>query len=330
MISFLNPLALLLLLFAPAAFIFLRWRESIYLKRIGLLQLNRSQTERLKWRRWRLILWGICAILVIVALARPAWGTEIEAVETRGVSIMFVLDISRSMDAQDVKPSRLERAKLSLGEMFKVLSGNEMGLILFAGNAVVQFPLTTDTLSASDFVKDVSTNSITQQGTNITDAIRLAMLSLNSASKGKHLIVLLTDGEGHEGDINSVVAEASQADITIFTIGYGDTTGVLIPIQNLDGSIIDKTDSTGNLVVSALDETTLKAIANASGGQYQHASADASEVNSLLRAINQYVPETLNRGVQSRTVEHFDLFIALAVILLTVDILFPLGRQQAA
>ncbi len=276
------------------------------------------------------MMWGTCAILVIIALARPAWGTEIEAVETQGVSIMFVLDVSRSMDAQDIQPSRIERAKLSLGEMFKGLSGNEMGLILFAGSAIVQFPLTTDTLSAADFGKDVSMSSIAQQGTNIADAIRLAILSLNSASKGKHLIVLLTDGEGHEGDVNSVAAEASGKGITIFTIGYGDTAGTFIPVRNPDGSIIDKTDSSGNRVVSALDETTLKTIADASGGQYQHASPDGGEVNSLMSAINQYVPETLNRGILSKPLEHFDLFIALAVIFLTVDIVLPLGRQQAA
>lgn len=330
MIAFLNPPALLLLVLVPVAFLFLRWRETIYLKRLRLIQANLSGPESLKWRRWRLILWGLGAMLVIVALARPAWGTEIEAVKTQGVSIMFLLDVSRSMDAQDVQPSRLERAKLSLQEMFKGLSGNEMGLILFAGNAVVQFPLTTDTLSAADFVKSVTTNSLTQQGTNVTDAIRLAMLSLNSASKGKHLIVLLTDGEGHEGDVNSVVGRAAQAGITIFTIGYGDTVGALIPVRNSDGSIIDKTDAAGNKVMSALDEATLKTIANASGGQYQHVGTDGSEVNGLMRAISQYVPETLNRGVQTRPIEHFDLFIALAVILLTLEIVFPINRRQAA
>jgi Ca-activated chloride channel homolog len=330
MIFFLNPSALLLILLAPLVYIFLRWREKNYLKRMSLLQSDLTGTESLKWRRGRLILWGICALLVIVALARPAWGTEIEAVATQGVSIMFVLDVSRSMDAQDVQPSRIERAKLSLAEMFKQLSGNEMGLILFAGSAIVQFPLTTDTLSAANFVRDINTSSIVQQGTNITDAIRLATLSLNSASKGKHLIVLLTDGEGHEGDVTAAVAEAAQADITIFTIGYGDTTGALIPIHNPDGSIIDKTDSTGKSVISILDEATLKAIAETSGGQYQHASADGSEVNKLMQAINQYVPETLNRGVQTRPIEHFDLFIALSVVLLTGEIVFPLGRRQVA
>ncbi|MBI1276949.1 MAG: VWA domain-containing protein [Anaerolineaceae bacterium] len=324
---FFNPSVLFLFLVVPVVVIFLRWREAIYLKRIQLLEPKVTQTELLKWNRRRLILWGTCGILVIVALARPAWGTEIEPVETQGVSIMFVLDVSRSMDAQDVQPSRIERAKLSLQEMFKQLSGNEMGLILFAGSAIVQFPLTTDTLSAADFVKDVSTSSITQQGTNLTNAIRLAMLSLNSASKGKHLIVLLSDGEGHEGDVNLIVKEAAQSDISILTIGYGDTGGSLIPIHNPDGSIIDKTDAAGNRVVSALDETTLKAISDGSEGQYQHAGADGSEVTTLMRSISQYVPETLNRGIQTKPIEHFDIFLALAVALLTLDILLPVRQR---
>lgn len=328
--AFLNPLALLLLLLMPGGVIFLRWREAVYLKRLQMLRPNLAENQSLQWRRGRLGLWGMCCILIIIALARPVWGTEIEPVETQGVSIVFVLDISKSMDAEDIQPSRLERAKLSLQELLTQLSGNEMGLILFAGHAVVQFPLTTDTLSTADFVRNVSTGTISEQGTNIPDAIRMAILLLKSASKGKHLIVLLTDGEGHEGNITPVVAEAAQEDITIFTIGYGDTAGALIPIRNSDGSIVDKTDSAGNRVVSALDETTLKAIANASGGAYQHATTDRSEVISLMRSINQYVPETLNRGVQSKPVERFDIFLALAIVLLTIEIVLPIARQQAA
>src|SRR4051812_3541111 len=103
-----------------------------------------------------------------------------------------------------------------------------MGLVLFAGNAIVQFPLTTDTLSAAAFVKQVTTNNISAQGTNIADAIHLSVQSLAAASKGKHLIVLLTDGEGHEGDVDAAIGEASQVGITIYTIGYGDTAGALI------------------------------------------------------------------------------------------------------
>lgn len=328
--QFLNPAALSLLLLIPIVVVFLHRQERVYLGRLRLVQSSLTDSENLGQHRRRLVVWGICIVLVIVALARPAWRIEIEPVETQGVSVMFVLDVSRSMDAQDVQPSRLERAKLSLEDLFKLLSGNEMGLILFAGNAVVQFPLTTDTLSAADFVRHVSTASLSEQGTNLTDAIRLAMLALKSASKGKHLIVLLTDGEGHEGNPTESAAAASQSDITIFPVGYGESAGTLIPIHNADGSIVDKTDSSGNRVVSALDEATLKAVAEATGGQYVHASADGSEVRSLMELIKQFVPETLNRGVQTKPVEHFDLFLVLAVVLLAIEILLPLARPDTA
>jgi Ca-activated chloride channel family protein len=324
-ISFLNPAILLLLLLLPVAGLFLRWRQAYYLQRLQLVGMDTRVKNGWKWSRQAI--WLLICSLLIFALSRPVWGTELQPVETQGVSIMFVLDVSKSMDAQDISPSRLERAKLSLEDLFKRLSGNEMGLVLFAGNAIVQFPLTSDTLSASSLVKQVTTNSISAQGTNIADAIHLSVQSLTSASKGQRLIVLLTDGEGHEGDVDAVVDEASQAGITIYTIGYGDTTGALIPLHNPDGSITDKRDETGKQVLSSLDEKTLKQIADSTGGVYEHALPNGAEVPNLMQSINQYAPNTLNRGIQATGIEHFDIFIALAVILLTLDVILPELRK---
>lgn len=321
MISFLYPAVLLLFLLVPAAVIFLRWRHGDYLQRLQLMGLGLTADKNLNWLRYGLWL-GICALLIF-ALARPVWGTELQPVETQGVSIMFVLDVSKSMDAEDVLPSRLERAKLSLVDLFKQLSGNELGLVLFAGSPIVQFPLTTDTLSASALVKQVSTSSISAQGTNIADAIELSIQSLSAASKGKHIIVLLTDGEGHDGDVDAAVSAAIQAGVTIYTIGYGDTSGALIPVRNSDGSISDKRDETGNQVHSALDEKTLQAIADTTGGIYEHVLPNGEEVQNLIQSVNQYLPNTLNRGVQVTEIERFDIFIALAVILLTIEIIVP-------
>jgi Ca-activated chloride channel family protein len=324
-IYFLNPVMLLLLLLMPAAGIFLRWRQGYYRQRLQLMGMENAVKDSLNWPRQAV--WLISCALLICALARPVWGVELEAVETQGVSIMFVLDVSKSMDAEDVPPSRLERAKLSFEDLFKQLSGNELGLVLFAGSPVVAFPLTTDTLSASAFVKQVTTNSISAQGTNIADAIRLSLRSLVSASKGRRLIVLLTDGEEQEGDVNAAVKEASQAGITIYTIGYGDVAGALIPVRNPDGSISDKRDASGNQVRSALDEKTLRTIAGSTGGTYEHSLPNGSEVQNLLQSINQYVPNTLNRGVQAIGIERFDIFVALAVVLLTIEIILPRSQK---
>ena len=325
MISFLNPAILLLLLLIPIGIIFLRRRHQNYLQRLQLLGLGNTRKNGFTWLRQ--VVWLSICTLLIIALARPVWGIELETVETQGVSIVFALDVSKSMDAEDVLPSRLERAKLSLRDLFKQLSGNELGLVLFAGGPIVQFPLTTDTLSASAFVKQVTTSSISAQGTNIADAIRLSMQSLASASKGKHLIVLLTDGEGHVGDVDGAIRAAAQDRITNYTVGYGNAAGALIPVHNPDGSISDKRDQSGNQVISALDEQTLKTIAGATGGTYEHALPNGDEVRKLLQLINQYLPNTLNRGVQSKGIERFDIFVALAVILLTLEIVW-LRLQQ--
>jgi len=135
--------------------------------------------------------------------------------------------------------------------------------------------------------------------------------------------LLLTDGEGHKGGVDAAVNEASQAGITIYTIGYGDTTGALIPVHNPDGSISDKRDSAGNQVLSTLDEKTLKLIADSTGGTYQHALPNGAEVQALVQSINQYMPNTQNRGVQVTGIERFDIFVALALILLTIELVLP-------
>jgi len=305
----------------PFAGVFLRWRQSHYLQRLQLM--GTQFVFRNNWNWTRQVIWLLVCVLLILALSRPVWGTELIAVETQGVSIVFALDVSKSMDAEDILPSRLERAKLSLEDMLDKLSGNELGLVLFAGSSLVQFPLTTDTLSASALVEQVTTNSISAQGTNIADAIRLSIQSLAAASKGKHIIILLTDGEGHEGDVNSAVAEASQLGITIYGIGYGESAGALIPVRNPDGSISDKRDQTGNQVHSALDEKTLTTIATSTGGSYERALSSGKEVQDIIQAINQYMPNTLNKGIQVTGIERFDIFIALAVILVTLQIILP-------
>ncbi len=321
MISFLNPGVLLLLLLMPFAGVFLRWRQSYYLQRIQLMGMQ--FVFRNNWNWIHQVIWLLVCALLILALSRPVWGSELIAVETQGVSIVFALDVSKSMDAEDILPSRLERAKLSLEDLLNKLSGNELGLVVFAGSALLQFPLTTDTLSASALVEQVTTNSISAQGTNIADAIRLSIQSLAAASKGKHIIILLTDGEGHEGDVNSAVAEASQRGITIYSIGYGESAGALIPVRNPDGSISDKRDQTGNQVHSALDEKTLTTIATSTGGSYERALSSGKEVQDIIQAINQYMPNTLNKGIQVTGIERFDIFIALAAILVTLQIILP-------
>jgi len=277
-----------------------------------------------------LALWLISCCLVVIALARPIWGTEVEVVEYQNLSVMLVLDVSTSMDSQDILPSRLERAKTALQELIQVLDGNEVGLVLFAGESLVQVPLTTDTRSVLDFVKHASTQSVVPQGTNIASALNLALLASNAASTDQHVIVLLTDGESHDGDLSPIIDRLIQSSTSVHAIGYGEVSGVPIPVRNPDGSIIDKADSAGNPVVSALDETTLQQIAFSTGGTYQHAAGVDNEVASVQQALEQYLSPTITRGVQSRPIERFDIFIAIALLLLAIETVISTRHLYAA
>ncbi len=327
---FLNPTLLLLLLLMLPIAIFLRLREQENQKKSKLIERNILYPQMSLVRTTRLILWGSSYALIVVALARPVWGTEIEIVDTQGLSVMLVLDVSTSMDSQDILPSRLERAKVTMQELIQQLDGNEVGLVLFAGQADVQFPLTTDSRSSTDFLKSVSTKSLATQGTNIADALRLALLSLNAASTDQHVIVLLTDGEAHDGDLVTVLNDTIQMETVIHTIGYGERIGVAIPVQNADGSIIDKTDNEGNQVVSALDESILQTLAAATGGRYQHAGSAGNEVSVLMQAMRENISPSVERSVQSRPIERFDIFIALGMLLLAAEIVLSGTRYQAA
>lgn len=333
---FITPVNLLLLLLIPALIAFIVWRERIRQHIIRLMgdgDLVHHLFPRMIFTRriWKSALWLVTLSALLIALARPVWGADISVVETQGVSIMFVLDVSNSMNAQDILPSRLERAKLSLQEMFQGLTGNEMGLILFAGSAFVQFPLTTDTASAQTFLNAASSGSISQQGTDIAAALNLAMDSFDESVTAKRIIVLMTDGENLEGDLDPIISNAAQQEVTIDTVGYGGAEGAPIPILDHNGQITGyKADASGNLVLSTLDEATLQMIAQRTGGIYQRAASDGQEAKRLIDVINQSEPSALDRTVQTHDVERFEIFVALAVLALTLEILLPETNRKAA
>lgn len=328
--NFLNPIMLLLLLLMPPIIVFLRFREQEYRKRLLLIEHNVLNPVSSRQRILRSVLWGASYSLCVIALARPVWGTQIEVVDIQGVSVMLVLDVSTSMDSQDILPSRLERAKMTLRELIQQLEGNEVGLVIFAGHAMVQFPLTMDSRSSADFLNGISSDSVSIQGTNIAGALRLALLSLNSASTGQHVMILLTDGESHDGDLVAVLDDIAQSETIVHTIGYGEAAGVAIPVRNPDGSIIDKTDVVGNRVISALDENTLRTIASATSGTYHHGGSLDNEASVLMRVMSQYTSPTFDRGIQSRPIERFDIFVAFAVISLALEIALSTRQRYAA
>lgn len=334
---FVNDEVLILLVLLPALGLFLAWGETQRRKaaaRIGPPDLVAllGDAPRQSRRASKALLWLLTVAALIIALARPVWGTEVDPVETVGVSVMLVLDVSRSMDVQDIAPSRLERARLDALDLLRRLEGNEFGLILFAGTAFVQFPLTTDARSAAGFVNGASSDSISQQGTNIEAALRLAVEGFRPESPSQGYIVLLTDGESHEGDAQAAARVAVDAGIPVVTIGYGTEAGGPVPILGSDGLIAAyRQERSGELAISRLDERLLENLANDTGGFYVGAEALRSEIERIAQFLSDSAADGMDQTANNQGIERFGVFIALALIALGLEIILPesaRGRGQ--
>ncbi|MCB0748344.1 MAG: VWA domain-containing protein, partial [Ignavibacteriae bacterium] len=228
----------------------------------------------------------ISIALLILALANPQIGSKIEEVKQVGIDVYILLDVSLSMNAEDIKPSRLEKAKHEISKLIQKLQGDRIGLIVFSGNAYIQFPLTTDYSAANLFLSAVSVKSVPQPGTAIGPAIKLAMNSFKKDEETQKAIVIITDGEDHEGSLDSIVEEANNLGVKIYAIGLGSPQGVPIPIYNNSGVQIGyKKDRSGNVVLTKLDETTLQEITNKGNGQYYRGSNTDDELEMIYNDL---------------------------------------------
>jgi Ca-activated chloride channel homolog len=326
---FLNAGMLLLLLLIPVFVGFELWRLQVRQRRLQSLGDPASIDVLLtsvdaRRRQFKTALWFTVVFLLVIALARPTWGIAEELIEAEGVAVIVALDVSTSMDAEDVQPSRLERAKFDAREIFANNAGNQLGLILFAGQAFVQFPLTTDQDAAMTFLDAASTGSISQQGTSVEAALELALDVFDERIASEGIIVLLSDGENHEGRPLLVADEAAERGLTVHTIGYGDpNAGSPIPLDDTDIDARYKVDGGGSLVFTRLEEDVLQDVAVTTGGIYQQASTSGIEVINVLNAIDTVETTVLERRRQTRRVERFSLFAGLALMALTIQIILP-------
>lgn len=331
---FVSPSALFLLLVLPLAALLL-WRRGRVrrndLKALAepalLSVLADTRSERLRFVKAALWLLVVCC--AIIALARPVWGVETLTVQTQGVSILMVLDVSTSMAAEDVLPSRLERAKLDARQLIDARVGDEFGLVLFAGDAFVQFPLTVDAVAAAAFLQAATTESLSRQGTATEQALRLALDTFDADALSPAVIILLTDGESHDDQPVLAAQVAAQRGVILHVIGYGTQTGAPIPLRDAAGNVTAyKTDAQGGIIQTRLEETTLSQLADITGGLYRRAHDDPAALTDVLQEIDQLERGTLESRPLSRPVERASLFVALALLLLTVEIFLPERRPS--
>ncbi len=313
-------------LYAIPVIAFLFWyltsRRKKQLRRfadIKLQQVILPDYSRFKyWLKSSLIL--LALTLLILAASDPQVGTGTHEVKQQGIDVYICLDVSLSMTAQDIKPSRLEKAKYDISNLINKLHGDRIGLIVFAGDAYVQFPITTDYAAASLFLSSVNTNSVPEQGTAIASAINLATKSFDYKMNTEKAIVIITDGEDHQGDVMAAVKKATSKGIKIYTIGLGTTDGVPIPLYNNNGQQTGyKKDRNGNVVLTKLDPAMLQKIASAGNGKYFHGANDQDQLDKIYDDLSSI--KKTEYGVKKVTdyADRFYYLLLPAVILLIAE-----------
>ena len=264
----------------------------------------------------RIILFTLAFFFFVIGLARPQIGAKLSERQTKGAEIMICLDVSNSMLAQDYTPCRLERAKLAISSLVDKLHDDRIGLIIFAGSSFVQLPVTADYVSAKMFLSSIDAGSVPVQGTAIGDAIHTAMKSFSAQSEKSRVIILISDGENHEDDAVAAARDAAQAGIRIYTVGVGSAAGQPVPV---DGELLR--DKDGNIVVSRLDEKTLRQVADAGGGAYIQAGNEEFGLNPIINDIRAMEGELFSSVVFEEYDEQYMYFFAIALILLVIEML---------
>lgn len=239
----------------------------------------------------------------ILALARPQWGARLETVRRQGVDIIAALDVSYSMNTEDVAPNRFEKAKSEIRKLIQRSEGDRIGLIGFAGTATVQCPLTLDH-GASDLFLDIAyTGMIDEPGTSLAAAIETATKAFIAKEKKYKVLVLFTDGEDLEGQVDKALKEAKEGGVIIYAVGIGTPQGKPIPIRDRNGIVVEyRKDPEGEVVVSSLDERSLAKIAVDTGGQYFRATTSEKEIESLYDDISRLEKKDL----ESKLVQNFE------------------------
>lgn len=324
MFRFANPDLLYLLLLLPAVaglYIYSNHRRRQKIKKYGDPALLATLMPTLSKFRPDVKFWLTFAALALMVfvLARPQFGSKMETVKRSGVETVIALDISNSMMAEDVTPSRLEKAKKLISRLVDTFNNDKVGLNVFAGEAFTQLPITSDYLSAKMFLESINPSLISTQGTDIGAAIRLAMKSFTPNDGVGRAIIVITDGENHEGGALEAAKEAAEKNMQVFILGIGSPDGSPIPVER--GSNDFRRDKEGNVVITRLNEQMCQEIAKAGNGVYIR----VDNTNSAEKILNEEIAKLAKQDVESQVFtefnEQFQAIAWLVLILLVVEML---------
>ena len=322
-IEFLYLLALIPLLII-GIIIYSKWQKSSILKFGDINLLNQlMQSHSIFRKKIKNTLFVLAITFLIVGLSNPQVGTKMEEVKREGVDLMIAIDLSYSMMAQDIKPNRLERAKQAISRLIDKLEGDRIGLVVFAGEAYVQLPITTDYSAAKLFLSTVNTSIIPTQGTKIGNAIDLCSKSFDKENAQSKAIIIITDGETHDEEAIESAKKAKEEGIYIHTLGMGLTKGGPIPIYNKYGSTSEfRKDREGNVIITKLNESMLEEIALAGEGTYIRANNSKSGLSSLFEEINKMEKKEIGTMIFTNYKDRFQIFIGISLVLVILNLFF--------
>lgn len=265
-------------------------------------------------------------IFFILALAGPQWGEKFENIDIKGIELIFLLDTSNSMNAEDLKPNRLELAKQLMISIVDNLTTDYLALINFAGVAYVQCPLTIDYEAFKLMAEASMISPSEEQGTDFSQAFQLALKSFENSKSDKKLLVLITDGEDQEAQWQSIIPGIKNQGIIVFTIGVGASSGAPIPIKDKEGNITGwKKDKQGNIVKTTLDENTMIQIASQTGGQYFRLT-DATGIDTFIDNLKNYERNVLRKKVKLQKIKRYHYPLIAGIIILFLELILSERR----
>jgi len=280
--------------------------------------------QRLQWKN-RFYLLGL--LFLGLSIAGPQIGTRVKPVERKGVDLVFALDTSVSMDATDVKPSRIAKAKFEIARLIRGLKGDRVGIIVFAGSSHLYLPMTTDYEAAQLFLNDIDTQMIPTQGTDLSSALETGLSAFTEESEKYKVLLLVTDGEDHEGKAIEISRKAAETGMAIYTIGVGSKTGSLIPVSKKNTQDY-KRDKSGKLITTMLNESILKDIADAGRGHYFRFSNNSDTADDIAYAIDHMEKRTVSSHEFSEYEDRYQVPAFLSFIFIFTGLIFPTRQKN--
>ncbi|MDO1501975.1 VWA domain-containing protein [Winogradskyella maritima] len=309
-------------------FLFLQiWRRSVQRKFADSGLLKRLSPNRSIFKgTLKMLVWCFAFLFLTLGLVNPKIGTKLETVRSQGVDIVFAVDVSKSMLAEDIAPNRLDKSKQLVTQILNSLASDRVGIIAYAGKAFPQLPITTDYAAAKMFLQNMNTDMLSSQGTAIHEAIELAKTYYDDEEQTNKILILISDGEDHGDSARTIAEEAADEGIRIFTIGVGEAKGGPIPLKK-NGVILGyKKDNQGETVITKLDESTLKTIAEEANGVYINGANTSEVVDTIKDLLDKMDKQEFESKQVADFKDQFQWFLGFALFLLFLDI-FLLDRK---